>query len=110
MAELHRREIDSDGPVTISSGSPFADLPAGFVHSPLPNWNNQANLLRKWDEICWEKEPAGRVLPPDESLRSKHRAAMRVEFGLVIENQLLLVYCQTKIVQNLQVLLRVFVH
>ena len=97
VAELPDGEVDEDRRghlpgLADTPGKPSsqdARLVAGLAQYPTPDGDDEARLLREWDELRGGHQATLRVLPPDERLHADRPAAPKVHLGLVAKHELL---------------------
>ena len=87
IVQVAHRQIHADGDVE-PAVPPRATLPNGGAQHPVRQLLDQPGLFGKRDELIRRNQPALRMFPAHQRLDPLAAPCAQVDFGLVVQNQL----------------------
>src|SRR5687767_4895277 len=87
---------------------PSRRIGTGPLQNPLAKWNDQAALLRKWDELAGKNQSAFGMSPAHQRFDATAFPALDVDYGLIVKLEFAARYSLTQVVFKLPAFPRIF--
>ena len=91
FSELHQRKINRD----LDVGRPSGGLSACGKKYPLADLSDQAGFLGKRNKQIRQDQALCRMLPANQRLHAAYLLSFGIDYGLIVEFQLILLNCAT---------------